>query len=97
MLFLPHRLCLTARKLSAALTDEEQGNQLLRRSPIKEETTASLQRSVLVMCLAGRVEMSNTTRREAVRLNECEGLGLQVSQNVVLEVSNSAASPMLLS
>lgn len=46
MLFLPHRLCLTRRKLSAALTDEEQGNQLLgRRSPIKEETTASLQRS----------------------------------------------------
>lgn len=76
-LFLPHRLCLTGRKLSAALTDEEQGNQLLgRRSSIKEETTASLQRSVLAMCLAGEVEVSNTTQREAVRVNECEDLGL---------------------
>lgn len=77
MLLLPHRLCLTWRKLSAALTDEEQGNQLLgRQSPVEEETTASLQRSVLATCLAGRVEVSNTTRREAGRLNECEALGL---------------------
>lgn len=76
-LFLPHRLCLTRRKLSAALMDEEQENQLLgRQSPIKEETTASLQRSGLAMCLAGRVEVSNTAWREAVRLNECEALGL---------------------
>lgn len=44
MLFLPWRLCLTWGKVSAALMDEEQGNQLLgRRSPIKEETTVSLQ------------------------------------------------------
>lgn len=44
MLVFPHRLCLTWRKLSAALTDEEQGNHMVA---IEEETTASLQRSVL--------------------------------------------------
>lgn len=35
-----------------------------------------LQRSVLALCLAGSVEVSNTALGEAVRLNECEDLGL---------------------
>lgn len=51
MLILPCRLCLTQRKLSAAVMAEEQGNQVLgRQVSVKEETTASLQRSVLAMC-----------------------------------------------
>lgn len=85
MLFLSHRLRLTQKKMLAVLTDKEQGKQLLGRwSPIKEETTASLWRCVLAMCLAGRVEVSNTGLREAVRLNEWEALGLYVYQNACL-------------
>lgn len=64
MLILPYRLCLTQRKLSAALRDEGQGNQLLgRQLSVKEETTASLQRSVLAVCLAEGVEVSNSMLR----------------------------------
>lgn len=79
MVILPYRLCLTQRKLSSALMDAELGNQLLgRHLSDKEEPTASLQRSVLTMCLAGGVEVSYTMLREAVRLSEYEALGLQV-------------------
>lgn len=57
MLILPYRLCLTQRKLSAALMDEEHGIQLLgRQLSVKEETTASLQRSVPCAWLRSRSE-----------------------------------------
>lgn len=73
---MPYRLCLTQRKLPAALMAEEQGNQLLgRQLSLKGETTASLQRSVLAVCLAEGVEVSDTVLREAVRLNKYEALG----------------------
>ena len=40
--------------------------------------------------------MGNTVLREAVRLNKCEALGLEVSQKIVLEVSTSSASSVPL-
>lgn len=47
-----------------------------RQLSVKEETTASLQRSVLAMCLAEGVEVRDTMLREAVRPNEYETLVL---------------------
>lgn len=55
------------RVLLAALTDEEQGNQLLgsqshfvRKRPLSVGKGSKLQRAVLAMCLAGSVEMNNS-------------------------------------